>query len=167
MPKRLHVASHPNLTLATKLVALAMVGFAFSLSTARAASVLDRALQSLEQVREKGERGDMDAQFVLGFMYQEGKPQGVPQDYAEAARWYRLAADQGYYAAMHELGLMYFEGKGVPEDYAMAYMWLNLAAARSPARETNAAEARDLVASRLTKAQIAEGQKLARQWSPR
>jgi uncharacterized protein len=59
---------------------------------------------------------------------------------------------------------MYFEGKGVPQDYVTAYMWLNLAAARSPAGDTHAAKARDLVAGRLTRAQIAEGQKLARQW---
>jgi TPR repeat protein len=146
----------------------AMVVLAFSVSTVpTAGDELDRAKQSLERVREQGWRGDINAQFVLGFMYQEGKTLGVPQDYAEAAKWYRLAADQGYYAAMHELGFLYFEGKGVPQDYVTAYMWLNLAAARSPAGETNAAEDRDLVASRMTRAQIAEGQKLAQEWVPR
>jgi TPR repeat protein len=150
------------------LAAAAIVVLAFSVSVvASAGDDLDRARQSLEQVRKKGERGDINAQFVLGFMYEDGRVKGVPQDYTEAARWYHLAADQGYYAAMHELGLMYFNGKGVPQDYVTAYMWLNLAAARSPAWETNAAEARDLVASRMTKAQIAEGMKLARQWVPR
>jgi TPR repeat protein len=145
-----------------------MVVFAFSGRTvAGAGDDLDRAKQSLEQVREQGERGDINAQFALGFMYQDGRVKGVPQDYAEAAKWYRLAADQGYYAAMHELGFLYFEGKGVPQDYVTAYMWLNLAAARSPAGETKAAGDRDLVASRMTRAQIAEGQKLARQWVPR
>jgi TPR repeat protein len=145
-----------------------MVVSAFSLSALPAAGDdLDRAKSSLEKVREQGERGNIDAQFALGFMYEEGKTLGVPRDSAEAARWYRLAADQGYYAARHELGLMYFEGKGVPQDYVTAYMWLNLAAARSPAGETNAVEARDLIAGMLTKAQIAEGQKLERQWVPR
>jgi TPR repeat protein len=78
-----------------------------------------------------------------------------------------MAADQGYYAAMHELGLMYFDGKGVPQDFVTAYMWLNLAAARSPAEETNAAEARDEIARKMTREQIAEGQKLARKWTPK
>ena len=65
------------------------------------------------------------------------------------------------------LGHLYFEGKGVPQDYVTAYMWLNLAAARSPEMEPNAAKARELVASRMTRAQIAQGQKLTRQWVPR
>jgi uncharacterized protein len=144
------------------------VAFAFPVSTACAADDdLERAKQSLEQVRKQGERGDISAQFALGFMYQNGKVLGVPQDYTEAARWYRMAADQGDYAAMHELGLMYFDGKGVPQDYATAYMWLDLAAARSPAQETNAAEARDEIARKMTREQIAEGQKLARKWTPK
>ena len=139
-----------------------------SVSTfAAAADDLEKAKRSLEQVRERGEHGDVDAQFVLGFMYQEGTANGVPQDYAEAAKWYRLAAKQGYYAAMHELGLMYFEGKGVPQDYVMAYMWLNLAAARAPSSDTAPAVARDNVARNMTRAQIAEGQKLARDWVPK
>ena len=162
-----HQGHTRRVIVAATLVAAAMVVFAFSSIVAAAGDDLDRAKQSLEQTRKQAERGDIIAQFVLGFSYQEGKTQGVPQDYAEAAKWYRLAADQGYFAAMHELGLMYFEGKGVPQDYITAYVWLNLAAARSPAGETNSAEARDLVASRLTRAQIAEGQKLARQWVPR
>jgi TPR repeat protein len=153
--------------LANTLAAAAIVTFAFSVSTvASAGDDLDRA-KSLERVRQQGERGEINAQFALGFMYEEGGVKGVPQDYSEAARWYRLAADQGYYAAMHELGLMYFDGKGVPQDYVTAYMWLNLAAARSPAWDTNAAKARDLITSRMTREQIAEGQKLARQWVPR
>jgi TPR repeat protein len=78
---------------ATKLVAAAMVVFAVSTITATGDD-LDRAKQSLEQVRKRGEEGDIDAQFALGFMYQEGKPHGVPQDDVESARWYRLAADQ-------------------------------------------------------------------------
>ena len=39
------------------------------------------------------EAGDALLQAILGDMYRKG--QGVPQDYAEAVKWYRLAADQG------------------------------------------------------------------------
>ncbi len=39
------------------------------------------------------EQGDADAQNKLGFMYDDGL--GVPQDYAEAMKWYRNAAEQG------------------------------------------------------------------------
>ena len=51
-------------------------------------------------------------------MYRTGW--GVPQDYAEAVRWYRLAADQGYTAAQFNLGIMYDEGLVVPQDDAEA-----------------------------------------------
>ena len=36
---------------------------------------------------------------------------GVPQDYAEAVKWYRLAADQGDAAAQNNLGFMYETAK--------------------------------------------------------
>ncbi len=43
--------------------------------------------------RKKAETGDANAQFNLGVMYDNGM--GVPKDDAEAAKWYRLAAEQG------------------------------------------------------------------------
>jgi TPR repeat protein len=55
--------------------------------------------------------------------------QGVAKDSAEAARWYRKAAEQGHAAAQKNLGVMYAHGEGVPQDYAEAYKWANLAAA--------------------------------------
>lgn len=57
-------------------------------------------------------------------MYANGR--GVPQNDREAAKWYRLAADQGLGAAQFNLGIMYVEGKGVPRDYVQAHMWLTL-----------------------------------------
>ena len=59
-------------------------------------------------------------------MYAEG--QGVPQDYAEAVKWFRLAADQGNATAQYNLGLMYDKGQGVPQNYAEAVKWYRLAA---------------------------------------
>ncbi len=53
---------------------------------------------------------------------------GVPQDDAEAIRWYRLAAEQGYAGAQFNLGLMYFSGEGVPPDEMEAVRWIQLAA---------------------------------------
>jgi uncharacterized protein len=59
-------------------------------------------------------------------------------------------------------------GQGAPQDYTPAHMWLNLAAARDPDAKTSdlAAKARDLVASKMTSAQIAEAERLAREWKP-
>ncbi len=64
------------------------------------------------------------------------------------------------------LGIMYDNGLGVPQDYVQAHMWYNLAASRYPPGEDrdDAVEGRDIVAKRMTPAQIAEAEKLAREW---
>ncbi len=59
-------------------------------------------------------------------MYYRGR--GVRQDYGEAVRWYRLAADQGNAFAQANLGIMYYNGRGVPQDYGEAVRWYRLAA---------------------------------------
>jgi TPR repeat protein len=74
-----------------------------------------------DNVFRRAEKGDAKAQFVLGLKYENGK--GVPQDYAEAAKWYRKAAEQGYAEAQFNLGAMYDEGRGVHQDYAEAAKW--------------------------------------------
>jgi len=109
-------------------------------------------------------QGDVRAQFDLGGMYEEGR--GVPQDYAEAVRWTRLSADQGRAGSQSSLGLMYANGEVVPLDYVQAHMWFNLAASQQTysLREI-AREARDRTARLMTPAQIAEAQRLARDWT--
>ena len=59
-------------------------------------------------------------------MYSSGR--GVPQDDAEAVKWYRLAADQGIAEAQNNLGVMYGNGKGVIEDDKEAAKWYRKAA---------------------------------------
>ncbi|HIN88364.1 MAG TPA: sel1 repeat family protein [Nitrospinaceae bacterium] len=51
----------------------------------------------------------------MGQLYYEGH--GVPQDFGEAIKWYRLSAEQKHPLAQHNLRAMYFEGRGVPQDY--------------------------------------------------
>ncbi len=119
--------------------------------------------------RKAAEQGLAAAQLNLGVMYDNG--QGVPQDYAEAVMWYRKAAEQGVAAAQLNLGVRYDNGRGVPQDYVQAHMWFNLAAARFLASETENRETavrnRDRVAAKMTVAQIAEAQRLAREWKPK
>jgi uncharacterized protein len=113
------------------------------------------------------EQGNAIAQGALGFIYYEGRV--VPQDYAAAAGWMRKAAEQGDAEAQYNLGLMYAKGRGVPQDYVTAHMWLNLAAAKG-VKEKGVKEAvkyRNTVAALMTPAQIAEAQKLAREWKPK
>jgi TPR repeat protein len=57
----------------------------------------------------------------------------VIQDYAEAVKWYRLAAAQGDASAQFNLGVMYSSGQGVLQDYAEAVKWYRLAAAQGDA----------------------------------
>jgi TPR repeat protein len=82
-----------------------------------------------------------------------------------------MAAEQGYASAMSNLGGMYFAGKGVTQDYVMAHMWVNLAVSHHPPSEREirdrAVKNRDLVASKMTPAQIAVAQRLAREWKPK
>lgn len=89
-------------------------------------------------------------------------------DYTTAMSLLRPLAEQGDAAAQNGLGLMFAQGHGVPQDYAQAYQWFNLAASRAKDAETQnaATHNRDVVAKRLTSAQIAEAQKMAREWKP-
>jgi TPR repeat protein len=101
--------------------------------------------------------------------YQEGE--GVLQDYVQAVAWWRKAAKQGHDAAQVELGLMYEKGEGVPQDYMQAYMWFNLAASRAALagdaiNSIQWAVQRDEVAAKMTPEQIAEAQRMAREWKP-
>jgi uncharacterized protein len=78
-------------------------------------------------------------------------------------KWYRKAADQGYYVGQYLLGFMYKVGRGVPQDYVSAHMWWNLAAASG---DQYSAKHRDEIAVLMTPEQIGEAQKLAREWKP-
>jgi hypothetical protein len=117
-------------------------------------------------LRALADRGVPEAQYELGYMYYAGL--GVPQDYVAASKWYEMAADRGFAEAQHDLGIMYLDGQGVTEDYVRAHMWLNLAASQLSDKDGRAAavQARDFVASKMTAAEIAEAQRLAREWRP-
>jgi hypothetical protein len=86
---------------------------------------------------------------------------GVPQDYAEALKWLRKAANQGQATAQWRLGGMYYSGRGVPQNYVRAYMWYNLPGSSMLRRDNFATLSREDVATRMTRAQIAEGQRMS------
>ena len=77
---------------------------------------------------------------------------------------YRLAAEHGDAEEQFILGLCYAIGKGVPQDDVLAYMWFNLAGASG---YENAKTARADLSERMSPDQIAEAQKLSRQWKPK
>jgi TPR repeat protein len=92
----------------------------------------------------------------------------VPWDCAEAMKWFRLAADQGYAQAQANLGAMYENGQVVPPDYVTAYMWFSFAAAGAQEGYLRVSfiRVRDDVAKLMTSDQIAEAQRVAREWKP-
>jgi TPR repeat protein len=85
-----------------------------------------------------------------------------------ALAWYRKAANQGFAAAQTNLGVAYDRGQGVQQDYIKSYMWFILASSQTTDAETRdlAAENRDVLATKMSPAQIAEAQELARKWVP-
>ena len=124
----------------------------------------DDQATSVDSIRERAAQGDAAAQNILGAMYHDG--QGVPQNYAEAFKWYRRAAAQGDAAAQFNVGFLYSQGNGGPQDDVEAYKWFTLAAATYTEKQfrDGAVQARDRVAARMTPALIAEAQKLVREW---
>ena len=124
--------------------------------------------QAVHWSRKAADQGDATGQHNLGSEYSIGR--GVPKDYAQAVHWFRKAADQGDANGYLLLGAMYHNGTGVPQDYVTAHKWYNLAASVFPASEikqrNNAVAHRDRVAALMTPVQIAEAQRLAREWTP-
>jgi TPR repeat protein len=88
--------------------------------------------ESLDALKAMAERGDAPAQFQLGLLYHHQREE-VPPDDAEAVKWYRQSAAQGYAPVQYNLGIAYAEGEGVPRDHVEAYMWFSLAAAQGNA----------------------------------
>jgi TPR repeat protein len=82
--------------------------------------------QEISALKSQATDGNAESQCMLGDSYNEGK--GVPQDYAQAAVWWRKAAEQGLADAQCNLGSTYYEGKGVPQDYTQAAFWFRKAA---------------------------------------
>jgi uncharacterized protein len=119
-------------------------------------------VKAYNQFKALAEKGFAGAQYQLGYIYEKG--QGVRQDYVEAVVWYRMAAEQGDAVAQKDLGMMYAIGIGVRQDFVQAHMWFDLAAAQG---DSSTQEKRDKLAEKMTPAQIAEAQRLAREWRPK
>ena len=79
----------------------------------------------------------------------------------------RTMAEGGNADAQANLGVAYANGEGVPQDGAEAHKWFNLAASKSTGEDQKKfAELRDTIAAKMTPQQIAEAQRLAREWKP-
>ena len=79
----------------------------------------------IEGCKKAAVSGDARAQFTLGCCYESGEF-GLPQDYAESAKWYRKAAEQNHGTAQLNLGVCLGEGKGVEKNVVEGLMWISL-----------------------------------------
>jgi len=85
-----------------------------------------RQASPVDELRAEAEKGSAHAQFRLGCQFYRDEV-----NLAEAAKWFRKAAEQGYESAQFNLGLMYSQGRGVTKDQVEAVKWLRKAAPRN------------------------------------
>jgi len=117
------------------------------------------AVSSLDGLRRLAEQGDSVAQFAVGTHYATGED--VPQDYAEAVRWFSRAAEQGNVMAQTTLGTYFWAGRGVTADPAKAYFWWLVAEGGGDA---SLKDQMALVSSRLSHNQLSAVQQEANDW---
>ena len=81
-----------------------------------------RSKPDVEGNKRTAEPQGADAQFNLGLEYYDY------ENYAEAVKWYRKSAEQGYVAAQFNLGWCYENGLGVEKNSTEAWRWYQYAA---------------------------------------
>ncbi len=77
-------------------------------------------------MKAAAEKGDLEAQFLMGLQYKVGD--GVDKNPAEAAKWLRKAAESGHAEAQYALGEFYADPETGLADPAEAVKWLEAAA---------------------------------------
>ncbi len=115
--------------------------------------------QAVHWYTKAAEQDQSEAQYGLAIMYISGN--GVKQDYKQAVHWYTKSAEHGYADAQMMLGILYSQGKGVPKDHVKSHMYLNIATVNG---DEDAKQFRDKIVRMMSPEQIAEAQKLAREW---
>ena len=135
-------------------------------------------VRAVHWYRMAADQGLPEAQAALGLLYlgvryvkrvkgvvhvgvRHMKTELPTEDAIEAARWFRLAAEQGHAEAQTFLGLIYAEGQGIPQDIAQAHAWLNIAAAQG---DETAKEEKEVIAQSMTRQELARAQKLTREY---
>jgi hypothetical protein len=117
--------------------------------------------EAVRWYRLAGQWGCAEAQYNLGCCFHQGR--GVQQDETVATWWISVAADQGYTEAQYSLGFRYLNGIGVAKNEMEAYLRLSLASTNGSA---DAMRYRDTIAQNWKPDQIADAQRLAREWKP-
>jgi TPR repeat protein len=120
--------------------------------------------EAVRWFRQAAAQGSTAAEFWIGKCYFEGT--GISRDIQEGLNWTRRAAEAGYPPAQDALGNCYLKGTGVEKDYVQAYKWFALAAAQDDSRAPDIRVSMAKTENFLTKEQLVEAQKLARDFKP-
>ncbi|MTJ81856.1 MAG: sel1 repeat family protein [Telmatospirillum sp.] len=123
--------------------------------------------EAAKWLRKSADQGNAISQTNLANLYGLGR--GVPLDYAESLKWLRKSATQRFYGAFVNLGHVYRHGDGVQIDFVQAYMWYRLAS-DSATTHVSVRQTADrylaYLGSKMTREQIAEAERRARDWKP-
>ena len=121
------------------------------------------------QASVNADQYDEADQLVEGMAaYNEGVAAYNEGDYQKAIQKFQPLAEQGHAIAQYNLGLMYDDGQGVPQDYVQAHKWFNLSATRSKGDlRKKTVRNRNAIEKKMSPVQVAEAQKLAREWEPK
>ena len=109
----------PGLWIIAAIISLLMPSLAF-------AGMTPAEVKSFEGHKERALKGDLKSHFDVAACYARGW--GVAMDQAEAVKWVRKAADQGYPMAQFSLANCYDNGNGVTKDPVEAAKWMRKAA---------------------------------------
>ena len=99
------------------------------------------------------ERGDKGMAVLVGTIYDFG--QGVPQDDAEALKWYLQAAEAGNGNGQYRAASIYARSRQVPPDYVQAYKWLTLAMKSLPQQVSAKADELSSLQAELLRSEVA------------
>jgi hypothetical protein len=116
----------------------------------------------VDLIRPLAQKGQPYVQFGIGSVYAD--KDSVPHDDKIAFKWFLSSAEQGYAPSQLNVSLYYGSGRGVSFDIVEAYKWATLAARQG---NKNAAKARDIQASLMTPAELAEAQRKVEEFKPK
>jgi hypothetical protein len=115
--------------------------------------------EALKWTTKAAEKGIAEAQYVLGYIYYNGK--GASRSFPDAVRWFEASAEKGHTEAQFSLGKMYVEGQvRLENDYVLGYTWFNLAAAKG---HEEAKLARDRISEEMPEDKIKKAQTFSRE----
>ena len=122
--------------------------------------------KGIQLITQSADGGLREAQELLGKAYAQGLFD-LKEDDREAAKWFRMAAEQGSASAAMRTSELYFDGKGTPLD---AYFWALIAEKlgyADPAIANATAANREVYGRKLSAAQRRKLEAEAIAWQPR